>query len=283
MRAARVTCCVIAMVTACGSCRLLPVPTSANVPAAPPVSVGQLVFHSVGFDLPTDHRLVRELSAERDDVHRTLGLPYTTEPIHVHLFRDPTAYGEYLEKHFPSVPTRRAFFVRTDTQLTVYAHWSDRVAEDLRHEVAHGYLHATGLELPLWLDEGLAEYFEVPRGHAGLNRPHLQLLADMMQLDGWRPDLAKLEELTDAAQMDQRHYAESWAWVYFLLESEPQRRELLLGYLTDLHEQGATPPLSRRLAREHFEPETTLAEYLVGVKQEVAAGNVATRARPIPK
>ena len=79
----------------------------------------------------------------------------------------PSAIGEYLTRNFPSVPSRRAFFLETDTRLAVYAHWSDRVAEDLRHEVAHGYLHSVVPGLPLWLDEGLAEYFEVPRGQNG--------------------------------------------------------------------------------------------------------------------
>jgi Protein of unknown function (DUF1570) len=279
MRAGRVTSCAItACFVVCCSCRLLPVPKTVAPQAEHRITVGQLEFRS-DFPLAEDHRLVRELIAERDVVCQTLGLPYTNEPIHVDLFSDATRYGEFLERHFPSVPSRRAFFVRTDTQLKIYAHWSDRVAEDLRHEVAHGYLHAAGLALPLWLDEGLAEYFEVPRGHGGLNKPHVQLLGDMMALDGWRPDLERLEKLTDAAEMDQRDYAESWAWVYFLLESEPQRRELLLSYLRDLHEQGATPPLSRRLARKYVEPETTLAEYLAGLKLEVVAGGVATRDR----
>ncbi|GIT30210.1 MAG: hypothetical protein Ct9H300mP1_22560 [Planctomycetaceae bacterium] len=33
--------------------------------------------------------------------------------------------------------------------------------EDLRHEFTHGVLHSSLKRVPLWLDEGLAEYFEV--------------------------------------------------------------------------------------------------------------------------
>jgi hypothetical protein len=93
--------------------------------------------------------------------------------------------------HHPNLPRRRAFFVETDTRLSVYAYWGDRVAEDLRHEVVHGYLHAVVPHLPLWLDEGLAEYFEVPRGLSGLwawvhylletSPRHQQLLRDHLQ------------------------------------------------------------------------------------------------------
>ena len=41
--------------------------------------------------------------------------------------------------------------------------------------MAHGYLHSAFPSIPLWLDEGLAEYFETPRGDAGLNGRHVAL------------------------------------------------------------------------------------------------------------
>jgi Protein of unknown function (DUF1570) len=240
-------------------------PQASSLPIAHHVRVEQLVIHS-DFEVPRDHRLVRELVAERDDVCQTLGLPPSDEFIEVYLFRDADTYRRYLDRHFPSVPSRRAFFVETDTRLSVYAHWSDRVAEDLRHEVAHGYLHSIVAGLPLWLDEGLAEFFEVPRGRNGFNRPHLDLVGDMMR-EGWRPDLGKLERLTDAAQLQQLDYAESWAWVYFLLHSDPERRELLTGYLADLRADGVSEPLSRRLADRGIKAEHILGEFLAGLDQ----------------
>ena len=178
-------------------------PQRSPLPAAHKVAVGQLVFHS-DFELPADHRLVRELVQERDDICNTLNLSCSNEPIEVYLFGDADRYREYLVRNFPSVPSRRAFFLETDTRLAVYAHWSDRVAEDLRHEVAHGYFHSVTPGLPLWVDEGLAEFFEVPRGMNGLNRPHVELLSDMKEHDDWKPNLTRVEKLTDAAEMEQR-------------------------------------------------------------------------------
>jgi hypothetical protein len=246
--------------------REMKLPLTMRLPDAHALRVGQLVFHS-DFELPADHRLIRELTLERDDVYGTLGLQGSDEPIDVYLFRDAERYGEFLKRNFPSVPSRRAFFLETDTRLTVYAHWSDRVAEDLRHEVAHGYLHASIPQLPLWLDEGLAEYFEVPRGQGGLNRPHVDLLSDMAEQEHWRPNLPRLEKLTDAAQMDQRDYAESWAWVYFFLKSPPGRRQILTDYLAELRARGASEPLSVQLATLHVEPEQPMAAYIASLKQ----------------
>jgi hypothetical protein len=223
------------------------------------------------FPLAADHRLVRELAAERHEVSQTLGLPVTNEPIVVYLFSDAEKYGHFLSRYFPSVPSRRAFFVETDTSLAVYAHWSDRVAEDLRHEVAHGYLHAAAPGIPLWLDEGLAEFFEVPRGHGGFNQPHVELLNDMMDHEHWQPSLDRLEQLTDAAQMEQIDYAEAWAWVYCLLHSDPSKRKLLTEYVAEVSKRGPIEPLSTRLASLSAEPDQTLAEYLAELPADAAA------------
>lgn len=261
MRSVRIICLLIA--TALAGCHGLPhpplLPTGHEVPAE------QLVFHS-DFNLSPDHRLVRELSAERGDIYDALSLSASDEPIDVYLFRDAEQYGHFLSKYFPTVPTRRAFFLETDTHLAIYAQWSDRMAEDMRHEVAHGYLHAVVPSMPLWLDEGLAEYFEVPQGQDGLNGPHVDLLLDMIEHDGWQPDLARLESLTAAADLDQRGYAEAWAWVYYMLHAEPADKQQLVDYLADLREKGTAEPLSARLARLHVDPAHTLVDYLTALR-----------------
>jgi len=245
-------------------CRGLPQP--AALPDAHHMRVGQLQIHS-DFELKKDHRIVRDLVAEREVISSTLGLPAGSEVIEVHLFADGERYAQFLKRHFPTVPSRRAFFLETDSRLLVYAHWSDyHMAEDLRHEVAHGYLHAVVPSIPLWLDEGLAEYFEVPAALNGLNSPHLALLSDMMEHDGWQPDLGRLERLRDATQMDQRDYAEAWAWVYAMLHSDPEQREVLTGYLAELYKEGVAEPISRRLASHSKEPEQSLANYLADLK-----------------
>ncbi len=242
-----------------GACRALE--TAPTLPVRNSLIRDQLVIYS-DFGLPADHRLLDELTAQRGDVSQLLALAPSEEPIHVYLFRSAAAFQEFIEQHHPSLPQRRAFFVQTDTRLAVYAHWGDRVAEDLRHEVAHGYLHACVPSLPLWLDEGLAEYFEVPRGHRGLNAPHVAQLQARIRQNGWQPNLRRLEAFQSAADMTQLDYAESWAWVHFLLETTPERRTLLQNYLQTLRRDGTAPPLSVAIRSLHFEPERTLAEYL---------------------
>jgi hypothetical protein len=195
-----------------------------------------------------------------------LALPISDEPIHVYLFATSDELAAFMRVQFPDVPPRRAFFVESDTRLSVYAYWGDRVAEDLRHEVAHGYLHALVPGLPLWLDEGLAEYFEVPRGLDGVNRPHVEQLATAIG-QNWRPDLERLERLKSTAEMRQTDYAESWAWASFMLDSSPERRLLLQSYLQALRNSQSRGPLSVELRRVEEQLDQHLADYVLTVHQ----------------
>jgi hypothetical protein len=227
----------------------------------------QLIFHS-DFDLPRLHRLLDEVTALRVDIAAKLKIPASDEPIHVYLFESADSYGEFAHKYFPKVAPRRAFFLETDTRLNVYAQWGDNVAEDLRHETTHGYLHAAVRSVPLWIDEGIAEYFEVPRGQNGRNVPHIDLLTAKAANGEWSPDLARLEQLTSAADMTQQDYAEAWLWVHLLLESSPDRQKLLTTWLADLRRDGTVVPLSMRLRELDSAPHRSALEHLHRLQSE---------------
>lgn len=220
-----------------------------------------LVIHS-DFPLASHHRLIEELIARRTDICRGLGLPGSDEPVYIYLFGDAERFRAFMRLHYPDFPDRRAFFVETDTRLIVYAHWGDRVAEDLRHEVSHAYLHAAVPNLPLWLDEGLAEYFEGPRGGQGMNHPHVHGLLARLDQGSWQPDVGRLEQIDSPFGMTLDEYAEAWAWSHFLLNTHPIHQELLLGYLIDLRRDGATAPLSVRLGQMLGSPDAGLIEHI---------------------
>jgi hypothetical protein len=92
-----------------------------------------------------------------------------------------------------------------------------------------------------------------------------------MEHNGWHPNLKKLEALSAAGEMQQEHYAEAWAWVYFMLKSTPERRELITEYLIELRNEGKAEPLSERLASRHIEAERTLTDFLVTLKAQQLA------------
>lgn len=212
--------------------------------------------------LPESDPLIADLYRVREQITEVLDLPPANRSVSVYLFRDQERYATYMYAAHPELPNRRAFFIGSTTELAVYAFQGDRVGEDLRHEYTHGLLHATLKTVPLWLDEGLAEYFEVGGTQpGGLNRDHAHRLATALE-NGWRPDLHRLEQLDDIGQMRRVDYQEAWAWVHFLLHEVPGGRALLVDYVHELRSTTDAPSLAERIRREVPSAEMRLMNYI---------------------
>ena len=196
--------------------------------------------------LTRNHELLRDLDRLREEILSTLDLPAQKQPVVVYLFADEARYAHYLQTRYPRLPPRRAYFVGTSKELAVYTYWGERIQEDLRHEFTHGVLHATLKDVPLWLDEGLAEYFEVTSQPTGMNREYAMNLAAEIAT-GWKPDLDRLESLEAVDQMHKPDYQESWAWVHFLLQHSEDSRAVLTSYLHELRTNPQPGLLSSRL------------------------------------
>lgn len=229
-------------------CRSLPLfgPDVATVPDEYEVRVENIVLVS-NFELSEDDPLVQDLTALRRQVATTLQLPEPKRDVTVYLFSNKEEYRAYLDLIHPGLPDRRAFFVGTSNELAVYTYWGGQIQEDLRHEATHGILHARLAGVPLWLDEGLAEYFEVGGPTGGINGDYPQRLAAAASR-GWRPDMEHLESIHDFAAFGRIDYQESWAWVHYLLHASPEARRQLMEYLADLEKNRRPVPLSGRLA-----------------------------------
>lgn len=196
--------------------------------------------------LPKGHPLLVDLERLRQDISTTLDLPVQEQTVTVYLFADEQRYAHYLQNTYPNLPPRRAYFVGTARELAVYTYWGEKIQEDLRHEYTHGVLHACLKDVPLWLDEGLAEYFEVVEPPVGYNREYVARMAQLLA-EGWRPDLNRLEQLESVTQMHKADYFEAWAWVHFLLHESEDSRQVLLDYLNVLRDDPRPGRLSVRL------------------------------------
>jgi hypothetical protein len=95
-----------------------------------------------------------------------------------------------------------------------------------------------------------------------MNRPLFDRLLARIEHEHWQPDLRRLEQFASTYSMTQDDYAEAWAWVHSLLESEPGRVELLRGYLNDLRRDGAAAPISARLKTLPERPDATLLAHI---------------------
>jgi Lipopolysaccharide kinase (Kdo/WaaP) family len=248
-RTVRAAALLIAVVLAFTGCQAVDRPIGLPVKYEVKCERDQLLVLS-NFKLQKDHELIRELTTLREQEAKVLDLPLQRDPVVIYLFNNETEYRKYMAVTYPKLPPRSAYFVGSATELAVYTHWGQSVREDLRHEYTHGLLHSAMKRVPLWLDEGLAEYFEIPGSQpGGINREYATKLSVLLA-QGWQPNLKRLENFDDNAQMRRSDYQEAWAWVHFMMHGPPEAKRVLLAYLNDLRTNSDPKPISRRLAKD---------------------------------
>jgi len=212
------------------------------------------------FPLAAHETLFSELGRLRNDVSETLGVETVDHPVDLYLFGDRASYEAFLHRRYPKVPPRRALFIKTAASHVVCAYRSDVLDVDLRHESTHALLHAALRRVPLWIDEGLAEYFEMAPAERAAGHPHLKTLADDPSLRV--TPLAVLERKTKLAEMGRNDYRDAWAWVHFMLHGPREAHEELVGYLADLADGEDPVPMSVRLDRRLPDVDRQLAQHL---------------------
>jgi hypothetical protein len=225
--------------------------------------VSQYVFYS---DLPLaeEDPLFRELETLPEQIQQELQLPPGTQVIQVFLFDTQEQYESFMRERYPWLPVRRAYFIADQKrpgaadELIVYTWLGDHLRTDLRHELTHAFLHGVLKAVPLWLDEGLAGFFEQPLDYNGVNPSHL----DALRRGPFQPNLARLEKLGQVKQMEKAEYREAWAWVHFCLRGDLRARNALLKYLARLRELPNPGPFLPELHAAVGNPEQALHEHL---------------------
>ncbi len=207
-----------------------PEPEIESTPTTPSkhaLRIAPCIFYS-DVELNRDDPLFEDLKNHPEQVYRELQMTPSDAVVQVYLFEDKKRYDHYIKvKH--NLPERRAFFMKEvrrytrQQELLIFTYRGPRIQQDLRHELTHALLNGVLKNVPLWLDEGLAEYFELPRSNKGLNPAHVhELRRDLAQ--GMKLDLARLETLTEVKQMNRAEYREAWAWVHLMLRGKPAGR-----------------------------------------------------------
>ena len=220
------------------------------------------LLHVLADYRPDPPSQLEQLVDLRVDLKRALELRVAEQSVYLQLFQDRVAMRRQLSQVLPAAPDRRALFVRAGRRTTIYACRGPALDVDLRHELTHALLHQAMPGLPLWLDEGLAEYFEQPRGRRSQRTDYLQETKDRLA-DQPVITPALLQELDQLEQMSADHYRYAWGWVHFMLHGPAGGREELVRYLADLRAGIPAGRLGRRLTqrlgrldnhfRDHFQ------------------------------
>lgn len=204
------------------------------------------------FRLDRSGSLLRELEQLQFDIQQTLGLEPSGETIELNLFKHKRSYARYLASRFPEGASRQALYIKGPDMGRMYVYRHFGYETDVRHEGTHAILHSILPFVPMWLDEGLAEYFEEPPGQRARGHFHLTKLRILSRF-GWNPRLEVLESKTDLADMGGKDYRDSWAWVHFMLHGPPEARAILVAYLKAIERGDPPGPLSTHL--KHYIPD----------------------------
>ena len=237
----------------------------ADSPWADVREMGPITIRS---EFPLDARAadaLNQLPPTRAAIERSLGLSIPDKPIEITLFRGRASFDRYVRARIPEGAGRSALFVQGVDAGRVYAHHGPRMHVDVRHESAHALLHSALPYVPLWLDEGLAEYFEVAPQYRYRGHPSLGPLKRAAWFR-WRPNLARLEAISDLRDMGEDEYRESWAWAHLMMHGPQPARAALRAYLDEIARGGFPGALRPRLARAVGDPEAALVRHIRAVR-----------------
>lgn len=204
--------------------------------------------------------LLDGMARMQHDLTSRLGIRPSSEKIHLFLFHDEAAYRAYVRRYFPQVPYRRALFIKDRGPGMVFAFRNPELEVDLRHESTHALLHAALPVVPLWLDEGLAEYFEVVASDRAYRNPHLSKIKWSIRF-GRITRMEQLERIGALENMGQSEYRQAWAWVHFMLHGPVEGREELLQFLADLQAHAPPGVLSQKLRSRMPDLEQRFSEH----------------------
>lgn len=251
-----------ALVFSIAGCMLSSLPSAGyDAPGSHVIRASQYAF-TTDFPLDRTDEMVDDLVRMRSQFCDLLKLPASRNLIRVTIFESQQRFEEHFRRNFPDLPHRRAFFVKQGDDLLVFARKGPAMREDLRHEATHALLHSTMPNVPIWLDEGLAEYFEKWSDAGSVRAEHVQrLLAAASPMSACNWNLTKLEGKRDLWQMSAADYRESWLWIHFCLRGPTSAAAALVDHVAALR-AGKTESLALRLKRLGFDDIQTLRRHL---------------------
>lgn len=183
---------------------------------------------------------------------RTLGVEYRrNQDFEIVLYGEESAFRRHQKQVAPRLENPIGFYNSAMNRISALAVPNQRALLGLiTHECSHAVSASNGRYVPIWLNEGLAEYFSRMRMY-GLTAevPVARHWLQVLRGRGYHqhaPDLAShLNALPPAWQQANGpanlSYALSWSLVYFMMGSDPGR-ELVKAFL-DRAENSTLPLL----------------------------------------
>jgi len=239
-----------------GGCVAVIAPAARAQSTPPAVTLQSLHYHVVAH---IDPDLAKKLAKHIDAVYEEYDRRFKSFPVRnakafpLFLFERHQDYLDFFKSIGMNASNSGGMFFRTAKEdglaTFVGGHSMREVEQTLQHEGFHQFAYARiAKDLPSWVNEGIAQYFEVAylaRGHlvTGItDADHLLRVQRAIRDDKLLPLEALLtmnarewsSRLTSGDDMARTMYDQSWSLVHFLIESGSGRADLLEKYLRAL-------------------------------------------------
>ncbi|WP_146401815.1 hypothetical protein [Pseudobythopirellula maris] len=211
-----------------------------------------------------------DLAGLEKELRRVFALRPCKGPIEVLLFRNAAQHRGYLERRYPTAPYRRGLYVNQGGRSVVFVYRQPEFEIDLRHECTHALLHADLPMVPLWLDEGIAEYFEAPPEERAFHHPHLVPVRWGVRLRRFKT-VSELESKHSVAELSSSDYRYAWAWTHFMLHGPEPASRVLWDYLSAVRKMASPGKISERLAEAMPDVERQFIDHFKGWNARVAS------------
>lgn len=176
--------------------------------------------------------------------------------VNLYLLADKPQFDRWLSARRPGTPSRpyAGVFLPGENEVAVWAYGpEEEIVQTILHESSHVIMHQMAPRAPVWIHEGMAQYFStiqaLPDGRLEIPPlPHAKA-----RIQTWR-DEKRLISLRDylgisesewrqlAHQQNAIPYTLAWALVYFMM-SEPVGQQTLRRILHDLEKSGTWPTI----------------------------------------
>ncbi|MEO8070219.1 MAG: DUF1570 domain-containing protein [Acidobacteriota bacterium] len=196
-------------------------------------------------------RVAQKLEQFRETLVRILGEPALRSPVPtvVFVFANDRSFAPY-RPLANGRPVETVGYFEASEPINYIALVPSTDRDDLRvvfHEYTHLIVHTQMGTLPLWMEEGLAEFYESVEERDGgrivlLGRPEAASVHALTSRTMPLADLLGLERSSRlyTGQSAGTFYAQAWALVHYLLTSRPRAGQLAT-YIGEIR-NGAEPP-----------------------------------------
>lgn len=196
----------------------------------------------------TARKLAQRLQRFQAILDSSSSLRVTHDRVTVFLLKDRASFEPFNRAPDGTQQGMIGWFNPTVVGPYIVLNAADQPEETILHEYAHYRLNQTYPGAPLWLQEGMAEYFSTLRVHGSkmeIGRP-IQRHVMILQRAPWFPlqDLFTMDasSLANGADLPAAiFYAESWALCHYLMSGRPELSAQLGEFVRELSAPTPTP------------------------------------------